>query len=320
MKFLSICITTFNRAKILKFTLKQIVRQVSDSVELIIVNDCSTDNTINILEEYISYDNVKIINNTSNLGLAASRNIAIRNSGGRFFTFVDDDDTWEDDYIRYVTQILEIYPDHDAYFFSKILRKNNERKALTGNIKDLVRQGYTPPVASQIYKTKVLLSIGGYDDKIKSGVDHDLWINLCREPIRFMWVNSNKAIVNSDTTMIRMTTSYINRYNKVMLSIQRWQKLHSNLFDSKFFRDLKINYTYNTFRNSVKGNNYRSAIYLFLKLNWRFFQIFPKDLIRYILIRLSSIKEEDLQPPLFFMTSAKNVSSFKIVDLREISE
>lgn len=94
-KFLvSVILPIFNAEKTIKNTIDSIFSQDYKKIEVIAVNDCSTDNTLDILKEYQSDVRFILLNNEENLGAAKSRNKAIEHSTGRYVAFIDSDDTW----------------------------------------------------------------------------------------------------------------------------------------------------------------------------------------------------------------------------------
>jgi glycosyltransferase involved in cell wall biosynthesis len=91
--FLSICLSALNMEKYIQQNLLSIINQSFQDFEIIIVNDYSTDNTINILKRIQSEDErIKIINHSKNLGVYTSRVEAILNSKGKFVILMDPDD------------------------------------------------------------------------------------------------------------------------------------------------------------------------------------------------------------------------------------
>jgi glycosyltransferase involved in cell wall biosynthesis len=88
-KLLSIIIPVYNREKMITKALDSIPNL--NSIEVIVVDDCSTDNTYKILKEYKKID-LLIFKTKSNLGPGAARNIGIDEATGDYITFLDSDD------------------------------------------------------------------------------------------------------------------------------------------------------------------------------------------------------------------------------------
>ena len=95
MKEISVLITVYNCENYLRDCLDSVVNQTfnKDLLEVIIVDDCSTDNSVEICKEYtINNPNWKLIINKSNQGCATSRNIALKNATGNYIVILDSDD------------------------------------------------------------------------------------------------------------------------------------------------------------------------------------------------------------------------------------
>lgn len=88
----SIIMTVFNKQKHLNLAIKSILNQSYSNIELIIVEDCSTDNSKKIIKKYENKSNVKIIYNDENIGCYASRNKALNIASGEIIGFQDADD------------------------------------------------------------------------------------------------------------------------------------------------------------------------------------------------------------------------------------
>ena len=89
---ISIIVAVYNVEKYLKRSLDSILNQSYKNIEVIIVNDGSTDNSRNICEKYAElYSNIKVIHK-ENGGLSSARNIGIENATGEYIGFVDSDD------------------------------------------------------------------------------------------------------------------------------------------------------------------------------------------------------------------------------------
>lgn len=94
----SIITPSYNSEKFISNTIKSVISQTYENWEMIVVDDCSTDTSCNIVEEYAQKDNrIKLIKLDKNSGPAIARNIAIKEAKGRYISFLDSDDIWYSD-------------------------------------------------------------------------------------------------------------------------------------------------------------------------------------------------------------------------------
>lgn len=101
MPKISVVIPVYNVEEFLSACLDSIINQTYKNLEIICIEDCSTDNSAQILKEYKQKDSrIKIIYNKENKGLSAVRNIGIDNSNGEYIYFIDSDDWIDNDYIE----------------------------------------------------------------------------------------------------------------------------------------------------------------------------------------------------------------------------
>lgn len=90
----SIVVPVYNAEKFLKDTINSVLSQTYENWELLLVNDCSKDNSKKIAKSFLS-DKIKWINMSENGGAALTRNKGIEESIGRFICFLDADDLWD---------------------------------------------------------------------------------------------------------------------------------------------------------------------------------------------------------------------------------
>lgn len=94
--FVSIITPTFNSAKFIAQTIQSVQNQTYNNWELIIVDDCSTDRTISIINDFIANDKrIYLYQLNQNSGAGIARNLAIEKANGRFIAFLDSDDLWK---------------------------------------------------------------------------------------------------------------------------------------------------------------------------------------------------------------------------------
>jgi teichuronic acid biosynthesis glycosyltransferase TuaG len=94
----SIITPAYQSEKYIKHTIDAIIKQTYTNWELLITDDNSSDNTVNIINQYITIDKrIKLFKLNKNYGAAIARNNSIKNSNGRFIAFCDSDDLWMHD-------------------------------------------------------------------------------------------------------------------------------------------------------------------------------------------------------------------------------
>ncbi len=91
---ISIIMPAYNSASYIGESIESVQAQTYPHWELIIVDDCSTDDTEKAVQKYLSDERIKFLKNQSNSGAAVSRNYALREAQGRWIAFLDSDDVW----------------------------------------------------------------------------------------------------------------------------------------------------------------------------------------------------------------------------------
>ena len=100
-KLVSVIMATYNSSETISVSLKSILDQTYKNIELLVVDDCSTDNTYEILDEYRKkYSQVRLFKNNENIGLTKSLNFLINKSKGEFIARQDSDDISNSDRIK----------------------------------------------------------------------------------------------------------------------------------------------------------------------------------------------------------------------------
>ncbi|MBO1926319.1 glycosyltransferase [Thiomicrorhabdus sp. 6S2-11] len=96
MPYFSIIIPVYNVADYLSQCVDSVLNQTYRDFEIILVNDCSTDNSLPICEEYSAKEqNIRLIDLSKNLGSSVARNTGVDNSKGQYLIFLDSDDFWD---------------------------------------------------------------------------------------------------------------------------------------------------------------------------------------------------------------------------------
>ena len=170
MTLVSIIIPVYNTAQYLKRCLDSIINQTLEDIEIICINDGSTDNSPQVLQEYAAKDNrIKLINQ-ENQGLSCTRNNGMNLASGEYIGFVDSDDWIERDFYEKLYQAAQKYDADIAA--AGILQNNGERskpflrikKEQTAHITEEKYKLCNIPrrchVWNKIYRRKPLLDTG----------------------------------------------------------------------------------------------------------------------------------------------------------------
>ncbi|AFZ45122.1 glycosyl transferase family 2 [Halothece sp. PCC 7418] len=271
---LTVCITTFNRWYSCLKTLQSVCSQMQEGLEIILVDDCSLQTMPKEVNDFIQTNNIIYVRHQHNKGLASARNTAIELASGEYFAFCDDDDAWPPHFASRLLSVLEDSPSDVGIALALPSIFNQAWQKIFSDypkLTDLLLQGITPPVSSQAYQTKILRDVGGYDPKIQSGVDHDLWLSLAKINPRVGVTWGSPAITNTDPKANRMTTVEEKRRTKIAKSLNIWRPKIIEVFGESFYQHFYNSYQqyldYTFFKKSLqKGEFLKAAKKAF---NWR---------------------------------------------------
>lgn len=120
MRF-SVVIPTYNRAHLIEKTLQSVLKQTYTNFEVIIVDNCSTDNTLEVLEKYADDSRIKVIVHDRNYERSRSRNTGMMNAAGEYLTFLDSDDLMKESCLEDASEFARKHPAypvfHNRYMF-----------------------------------------------------------------------------------------------------------------------------------------------------------------------------------------------------------
>lgn len=177
----SIILPVYNGSQFLAESIESCIKQTYTNWELIIVNDCSTDNSLQIAEEYAGEDNrIRVVNNQINKKLPASLNEGFKFATGKYYTWTSHDNRFHVDFLKVYVEYLESHP--DTGFLTGTYQMMDE----AGKLLDIVSlpdpQKYMPlfnPVAyAFMYRADVAQKVGKYDESLFLVEDYEYWVRL----------------------------------------------------------------------------------------------------------------------------------------------
>lgn len=218
---LSIILPVFNNASSIKEAIESILEQTSPNWELIIINDGSIDNSLQIVQNFSKTDSrIKIISNRKNFGPSITRNQGIELAAGDYIGFLDADDTYETSYVEIMLQKAVKY-DAEIVWCQYIEKKSPDDKGI--KIKNQITKEicYNNKEALNFFYNKIP-GIGPLWNKIysKTFINRS-FLRMNTERVRgedwefnlFAFSNVNKLILTED-----FLYNYIHQNNNSIIS------------------------------------------------------------------------------------------------------
>jgi len=116
---ISVVIPLYNRAQVIEQTVKSVLNQTFDAFEVIIVNDGSTDNSLNVVRDKFTDSRIRIVDQ-ENQGVSVARNRGVKESRYEYIAFLDADDEWDTGFLEKVIEGIEKVPNAAIYGTSSL--------------------------------------------------------------------------------------------------------------------------------------------------------------------------------------------------------
>lgn len=241
MPLISAVMPVYNGQRDLREALESVLGQTFTDLELICVDDGSTDNSFDVLSEY--RDRITIIRQT-NAGQGAARNTGVRRSSGRYIAFIDQDDRWYPSKLE--QQVAALSADPEAvlvYSNSDRMDENScltevgatmsERpSALLSPLGRLIEEGLVLP-SSMLVRRDAFEQVGGFDPELRGFEDFDLSARLkmvgrfifLAEPALCYRVHQQGCSTRGGITIIRSRERFLLRMQALYAGSEDKQRL-----------------------------------------------------------------------------------------------
>jgi len=194
----SVIVPTYNHAHLINKCLDSIIAQTYNNFEVIVINNYSEDNTIEVIEAYNDH-RIKLINFRNNGIIGASRNVGIKNSTGAWICFLDSDDWWYPNKLEICSDFLDrynlIYHDLEIYTIEgKALKSKINSRNLKGDIfRDLIIHRNAISNSSVVVKKELLIKVGGISEEreLIAVEDYDCWIRIAEIDNKFKYIKKS---------------------------------------------------------------------------------------------------------------------------------
>ena len=256
----SIILPTFNGQQFIWQAIESCLNQTYTNIELIIVNDASTDKTQNIIDKYASLDpRIRVVTNKVNRKLPASLNIGHRVSVGEFITWTSDDNLYHEDAIakmlHFLQQNIGIMMTYCDYTIIDSCG-NQIKKVVVPSYENLSE--YNCIGACFLYHRIVYQKIGSFFNRVRLAEDYDYWLRVAS--------NFRMMPIHNDLYFYRTHENSLTSQEKnTLISLAKEISLMRNLSGLKWLSKLEKGEKaiYFTQKAYNRRNYHRSAMYLF---------------------------------------------------------
>lgn len=234
-KLVSIITANYNCENFISDTIESVLSQTYENWEMIIVDDVSSDNSVEIIKSYIKQDSrIKLIELEINSGAAVARNRAIKEAKGRYIAFLDSDDLWLPKKLELQISYMQKYCYDFTYTDYNLIDENNVQYGDTFKAKNKVSykdllKTCTIGCLTVIYDTKQLGKV--YMPLIRKRQDYGLWLKILKE--------IDNAYCLPEALSIYRTRNNSISSNKIKASQYQWKIYREvenmNIFTSVYY-------------------------------------------------------------------------------------
>lgn len=180
MKKVSIVLPVFNGEEHLAEAIDSVLAQTYENLELIVVDDCSTDKTPQIVSDFAQKDKrVKVIQNKVNQRLPKSLNIGFSHADGEYLTWTSDDNLYKPNAIEEMADYLGNHAGVDMVYCDYTIIDENGAKKKDNILEESERLIWTNTVgACFLYRREVAEKVGNYNSEMFLAEDYDYWLRI----------------------------------------------------------------------------------------------------------------------------------------------
>jgi glycosyltransferase involved in cell wall biosynthesis len=272
-KKVSIIIPNYNYGRFLPQAIESVLDQSYENIELIVVNNGSTDDSLKVLGSYAKF--IKVIDQP-NLGQSGARNSGLTNCSGSLIGFLDADDYWELDKVE--KQISLVRGDTELIYCG--IRRFSEGKGASsdellpsfrGECKSifLTHPGVSVVLSGEstaLFTRDLLQKVGGFDLKLNSAAGWDFF-RRCSAHTKFDYID--QALVNYRIHESNMSSSVKNNIQDLKAAYRKFYTDVNWNLDRKLTKSINRKLEITFFKTYIKNFKIQSAFFSIWKLIFR---------------------------------------------------
>ena len=161
---ISVIVSVYNTEKYIEKCLDSLLNQTYSNIEIVVINDCSTDGSLKILKKYAKkYDNMILIENKENKGLSYSRNVGLEKATGKYIGYIDSDDYVDSTYYEQMMKAIKKEKSEIAIADMKIVYEDGSfpdyvSKGCNGEVNTLniIKNGLAASACNKLFKREII--------------------------------------------------------------------------------------------------------------------------------------------------------------------
>ena len=271
LSLVSVIIPTYNAQNYIAETVKSVLQQSVEDIEIIIINDGSTDESRTVLEELKNTDQRISLIDKPNSGVCDTRNLGIKKATGKYITFLDADDLWEKTFLEECLKVFEVDQNIKAVYSKvQLINEKSDKldKYLEANtiqsVKDVLewKRGYVASMGCTIYDIEIVKQVGEFDTNLSTAADQDFHLRVAaitpivglNKTLFYYRIHSNNMHANIEV----MEKDHIYVFEKA----KKLNFYHSFWFQQKCFARLYLTIAGSWWKD---GKNKLRGVYFVLK-------------------------------------------------------
>lgn len=202
-ELISVIIPTYNRVELLGRSVQSVLSQTYTNLELLIIDDCSKDNTGEFVKG-LSDKRIRYHRNEHNMGLAGAKNIGVSLAKGEFVAFQDDDDEWLPDKLMHLMEVWKKESDKETgLIYHEMQEQGNSTFIPSRDIplewkyKEIFHHMLLYPMigaTASLIRKSCLNELGGFNENLKSIEDYEFYLRVAKK-YRVLFVGEPLMII-----------------------------------------------------------------------------------------------------------------------------
>ncbi|MBL3654835.1 glycosyltransferase family 2 protein [Fulvivirga sediminis] len=312
----SVIIPLYNKQENIAKTVESVLSQTYQEFELIIVNDGSTDNSLEVVKNF-NTNRLKLYS-IENSGVSAARNYGIGKAKYPYIALLDADDYWRPNYLALAKEVISTYKDVQmmAFAYYRVINGINEELNFglkhqfdTGRINNyfelMLLSNNSMITSSSVIISKLLFNkVGLFNEKLKYGEDLEMWFRLLSET-DFFFVNKNLVFYNFDG-QDRACDKFFDLESDLVFHLDVFSNLEKRSINAKKYLDLFRLQKLKTYHLNTKYSSQVRSILLNvdkdnLGYKWKLFYSLPVNILRPLYHMFFYLKHKIIKPAFVYL-------------------